>query len=1095
MAQHDLPSFASGATSRPAAHDTVADRWLSVAADPDLGHPPSAGVPGNRPLGEDLDLAMGWDRFEKLMLAVSSHVLAIRGIRFRRYGVQGQVQHGIDLAGRDVEGRFVVVQCKDYREFTAGDLRKAVETFTSGRRPFNAGHLIVATSAPTERTQLADELATLQREHGDLELDLWGAEQINDFLRYQADVVARFWTRETAEVFCTGAPLPGVPAPPPDRQEQADRILIGPLKTSEVRPILRAADAERASAPGESAAKYGEIASRLEEAGFRGHAGVLRSRQLEALREAGLLDEAAELAGRLAAAALHHGDRSESLRLARMLDGLSRGDGPNEAEHATVIRRHARLIRAAVDATLHPLGSASDEFADALDEARNEAETYQPLLALLFAESRFAMQPGLLRRHRTLIDSSIAQAERQAQDDHSEDILMRLRLVRAEYDGAERRSLLSAARQYAVPGRHAALIKSREARRYCLEGRPEEAVEAWREAVRDAIHAGFAEDAADWLYAIRAVNVQYGPLTAEIDDEHRLAQALRTTGASRVLDRVRDPKEQAMSSLVRDNRSEAVLSTRAWLTDSAVTGSWAHEIEAADLLGDLYAGNGEASLAATYYQRAGKPKKLAELAKAAGDTLLPLGALRGEPWWVLHARIGLVAAQTDLIQDERAAELLDGVTDLAARGLAGELVESPTQSLTIQAVRTACALASRGTEAQAAHLLDLLASEVPREPGHHRFSDDDHAIACVDIASTHENLAGDALTRLFELAGHGVQKASSLITEDTVLQLLRAGSHRDTDAAQTVSPGPVTEGQRRALRMRAAEFVEEKTFLGDVILAELDPSHPSVREQANHARDRILGRPDPDPHRVGFGTRMVPDSFLVCFLDEEDRNRCLAKLLEVADDPREAASNRQDALTGARNIVIQQTTAVRSTTFQFSKAFVLGERDGSHLDGTVTGKPHPLSSIQISSTSASLRAKGLYLAVASACVRGEEEWVRDQALDFLHSDDVSVVQAAAVTLSAIGDDVTGDIDVNLLATHQHVGVRQASAVLCMHHLERYEGLAMRMAKDGDARVRRTLAEAAANAASDRAAPVAAILDVLRGDLRHSVRAAASPRRS
>ncbi|MFE7512669.1 hypothetical protein ACFU8I_15845 [Streptomyces sp. NPDC057540] len=111
----------------------------------------------------------------------------------------------IDLAGRDAEGRFVVVQCKDYREFTAGDLRKAVETFTSGRRPFNADHLIVATSAPTERTQLADELATLQREHEDLELDLWGAEQINDLLRYQADVVARFWTRETAEVFCTGA--------------------------------------------------------------------------------------------------------------------------------------------------------------------------------------------------------------------------------------------------------------------------------------------------------------------------------------------------------------------------------------------------------------------------------------------------------------------------------------------------------------------------------------------------------------------------------------------------------------------------------------------------------------------------------------------------------------------------------------------------------------------------------------------------------------------------------------------------------------------------------------------------------------------------
>ncbi|MFI6062429.1 hypothetical protein [Streptomyces sp. NPDC051286] len=557
MAQYDLPRPAPKTTPESAVDGTAADRWLPVSVDPDLSHPPSAGASGNRPPGDDLDLAIGWDRFEKLMLAVSGRVLAIRGIKFRRYGVQGQVQHGIDLAGRDADGRFVVVQCKDYQELTAGDLRKAVETFTDGRRPFGAGHLIIATSASTERTQLADELAVLQGEHEDLELDLWGAEQINDFLRYQADVVARFWTRETAEVFCTGAPLPGVPAPPLDRQEQADRILTGPLKTSDVRPILREAEAERASAPAQSARKYGEVASRLEDAGFRGHASVLRGRQLEALREADLLYEAAELAGRLAATALHHGDRVESRRLARLLDDLTRSEVSAGPERAAAIQRHARLVGAAVDAVLHPLGAASHELADALIEARGETVAYQPLLVLHFAERQFAMESDQLEVRSSLIDRAIAQAEPQAMDEYSEDIVMRLRLVRAEYDGAERRALLSAARRHTVPGRHAALIKSREARRYCLEGRAEEATDAWREAVHDAIHAGLTEEAAQWLYAIRAVNVQYGPLTAEIDDEHRLAQALRATGASRLLDRVRDPREQAMSSseVVKSNET------------------------------------------------------------------------------------------------------------------------------------------------------------------------------------------------------------------------------------------------------------------------------------------------------------------------------------------------------------------------------------------------------------------------------------------------------------------------------------------------------------------------------------------------------------
>lgn len=257
-----------------------------------------------------------------MMLDVASRVLAIRGVKFRRYGVQGQVQHGIDLAGGDPEGQYVVVQCKDYREFTAGNLRSAVETFTSGNRPFGARHLIVATSAGTERTQLADELARLQDEHSDIEPDLWGAEQSNGFLRAQADVVARFWTRETADAFCTGAPLQGVSAPPPDSQEQADRILIGPLGTSEMRPLLREAGGERAAAPERAAQKYGEIAGRLEEAGFQGHAAVLRHRQLEAPGEAGDSGETAELAGRLAAGALHVGDRTEARRLPRLLDDL-----------------------------------------------------------------------------------------------------------------------------------------------------------------------------------------------------------------------------------------------------------------------------------------------------------------------------------------------------------------------------------------------------------------------------------------------------------------------------------------------------------------------------------------------------------------------------------------------------------------------------------------------------------------------------------------------------------------------------------------------------------------------------------------------------
>lgn len=232
--------------------------WVSCLLDPNLQTPPEPGTPGNAPPGADLALNIGWDRFEKLVLAVAQRVLGLRGLKFRRYGVEGQAQHGIDLAGREPDGSYTVIQCKDVQAFTVVLLRDAAEKFTEGRRPFDASRLIIVTSATTRPVQLAEELGRLQDAHPDLELDLWGTEQLNEYLRYHADIVARFWTRETAAVFCTGAPLPGVPAPPPDRQEQAERILVGPLRTSSMTPMLRQADAARASSPADSAALYGQ---------------------------------------------------------------------------------------------------------------------------------------------------------------------------------------------------------------------------------------------------------------------------------------------------------------------------------------------------------------------------------------------------------------------------------------------------------------------------------------------------------------------------------------------------------------------------------------------------------------------------------------------------------------------------------------------------------------------------------------------------------------------------------------------------------------------------------------------------------------------
>lgn len=1072
---------ADGAGSDP---PPAEDPWQPCSGDANLSLPPTPGSPGNTPPGEDLNLRIGWERFEKLILAVSRSARGLRGIKFRRYGVQGQAQHGIDLAGREPDGSYTVIQCKDYQEFTTGDLRNAVTKFTTGKRPFDAHRFIVATSAATQRTELQDELAVLQDAHSDLELDLWDSEQINEYLRSLGDVVARFWTRETAETFCTAAPPPsGVPVPLPDRQAQAEKILIGPLKTNDVAPILQRADAQRSSAPADSAQLYGDLATRLHDAGFRGHAVTMRRKQLEALADAQLSEQAVELAARLAVTALHFGDRDEARRLAHQIESLVR-DGSG-----TTTNRHAQLVSAAVQSVLHPLG-VFDTLREALNESAAVEPDYQPLLVLLLAERMLALESESLNELDPLIGAAIVRADAEAVVEVTEDAAIRLRLVRAEYNASERTELDRLARRHLLPARQKALVRAREARRCTLESRAEEALEAWRDAVHDAIHAGLPQDAADWLYAIRAVNVQFGPMTSDIDDEHRLAQALRATETGRLLSRVRSPREHALSALVSEKPIEAALSAQRWLTETVTTGSWASEIEALEFLADLYRKNAEPMRAALFYQRAGKSKKLTSLADTAGDAILPIGSLKDAPWWVAHARASLIETQADLIDDSAAQTLLSQLTDLAERGRQGELVDSRYHNLTHQVTRSACVLVARGTQSQAIALLGLLASDVPRGPNKYRHSDDCHATACVAIAKSYPALANTALTRLFDLADGGVQKALELITDDDVINLLTGKDHGSESLLNRGCPPTLSEEVRAEFRSRVIRLDEDERYLADVLRFRVDPDAPSVRERANQARDRILLRPAPEPHRAEIGTRLVTDAYLACNLDHEEKRICLEKLMNVAGDVRELAISRQDALTGARNLVIDMPPEIKEKTFNTVRTFVLGEQDGSHLDDELAGKPHPLSSFKISMGSPSLRGSALQLAAVSASTTDDHAWVRDQAVALLRSDDTVDIHAAAVTLSRLPSEVAAEVDANLMAVHNHVNVRQASAFLCMQEQIRYRDTAMRLARDGDFRVRKALAEAAVLRSSEEGETASVILTLLSQDPRHSVRAAA-----
>jgi len=215
---------------------------------------------------------------------------------------------------------------------------------------------------------------------------------------------------------------------------------------------------------------------------------------------------------------------------------------------------------------------------------------------------------------------------------------------------------------------------------------------------------------------------------------------------------------------------------------------------------------------------------------------------------------------------------------------------------------------------------------------------------------------------------------------------------------------------------------------------------------------------------------------------------CLDRLLEVAADPREVASNRQDALTGARNLVREQDTEVRKQTFEHAQPFVEGDRDGSALDD-LTGEPHPLSSAKINMGSASLRGDGLKLAHAAADSIEQYEWVRDAAIGLLRSDDRKDVAAAAVVIGRLLSEVTADVDAGLLASHERSIVRQVAAVLAARNPGRYRTVLFRLCSEPDHRVRVLVAESIARAGTPTPEALREAQEILKRDPRHSVRTA------
>lgn len=136
-----------------------------------------------------------WENFERLCHRLTALEGGIE--HCARYGRQGEAQEGIDIYARQPDGRYVCVQAKRHRAFTAAMVRKAVALFLKGAWASRASQFAIVVQASLRSTKVQDEVerqAALLSKQGIVFVALDG-DDLTDRLRNHSKLVDDFFGR------------------------------------------------------------------------------------------------------------------------------------------------------------------------------------------------------------------------------------------------------------------------------------------------------------------------------------------------------------------------------------------------------------------------------------------------------------------------------------------------------------------------------------------------------------------------------------------------------------------------------------------------------------------------------------------------------------------------------------------------------------------------------------------------------------------------------------------------------------------------------------------------------------------------------------
>jgi hypothetical protein len=432
-----------------------------------------------------------------------------------------------------------------------------------------------------------------------------------------------------------------------------DDLVRGPLRNLGLDGEVQRAERLRASDPAEAAAVFATVAARLHQERFDTHADLFAERQADALIAAGSLQEAAALCLQMAAREVEQG-LGPSRFLARLEPIAS---GLSAAEQAQI-----QALQAVAAWHLDP-PDALTALRNALDTLVHAGHAAAPRVALFLAEfAAVTENPGVILELRATLLTMAEQAEATLAHPDGEALGVRLRLCVAGADGDFAGLWRRANTGRDLEPAQAALVMARYGRWLVGQADPEPAEDAYWFAVDHATTAKLWGEAAEALRSLAMLHMRFSFQKSDFVEPLLRARTVAREGEARYLPRRYDPKAAALEAWHRNGMPSAHQALSRYLWEARLCGHLAAELDASELLGDLYVATvtpetfvAQIGGAVGHYINAGVAKKAKEQAAEAAELGVAFDvseALTSPVPWEQAAALAVVAAQADVVPDE-----------------------------------------------------------------------------------------------------------------------------------------------------------------------------------------------------------------------------------------------------------------------------------------------------------------------------------------------------------------------------------------------------------------------------------------------------------